>query len=99
MRSNCLLFACALYWMRCRGHVRKKKLDNAKRNGINLKPPIKREGYLAIRRSRWGAFPHVLYAERRSNGNLRIVSYIPIAPKHKPIPPAVFKGQSKWGDL
>ena len=58
-----------------------------------------KEGYLVMRRSRWGCFPHILYAERRKDGRLRIVSYIPIAPKHKPIPPVTFQGQSKWGDL
>ena len=52
-----------------------------------------------VRRSRWGCFPHVLYAERRKSGALRIVSYIPIHPKRKPIPPALFDGRSKWGDL
>jgi hypothetical protein len=57
------------------------------------------EGYLVMRRSRWGPFPHLLYAERRQDGRLRIVSYIPISPKQKPIPPVTFKGQSKWGDL
>lgn len=78
MRSNCCLFAFALYCRR-------------KRAG--------KEGYLVMRRSRFGPFPHMLYAERRKSGALRIVSYIPIHPKHKPIPPAVFRGQSKWGDL
>lgn len=52
-----------------------------------------------MRRSRFGPFPHLLYAERRQDGRLRVVSYIPLHPKHKPIPPAVFWGQSKWGDL
>lgn len=78
MRSNCLLFACALY-------CRRKKAG--------------KEGYLVIRKSRWGAFPHLGYAERRKDGRLRVVSFIPLHPKHKPIPPALFKGQSKWGDL
>lgn len=99
MRSNCLAFACALYCIRCFGYVREKKRLNAKRNGVTLKPPVKREGYMVFRRSRWGPFCHALYAERRANGSLRIVSYIPISPRHKPIPPALFSGRSKWGDL
>lgn len=58
-----------------------------------------KDGYLVFRRSRWGPFCHVLYAERRKTGSLRVVSFIPLHPKHKPIPPALFQGQSKWGDL
>ena len=57
------------------------------------------EGYLVMRRSRWGCFPHILHAEQRKSGALRIVSYIPIHPRRKPIPPALFDGRSKWGDL
>ena len=96
MRSNCLAFAVALYSIRCFGYVRQKR----KRDGAPpLKPPVRREGYFMFRRSRWGPFCHVLYAERRRSGSLRIVSYIPIHPRQKPIPPALFEGQSKWGDL
>ena len=58
-----------------------------------------REGYLVIRRSRWGPFPHVLYGERRRDGSVRLVSYKPAAPKTKPVPPLLFEGRSKWGDL
>ena len=56
-------------------------------------------GYVVARRSKWGPFPHFMYAELRRSGALRIVSYIPIHPKRKPIPPALFDGRSKWGDL
>lgn len=55
-------------------------------------------GYLMIRRSRWGRFPHVLYAERRLYG-LRIISFVPRDPRQKACPPPVFVGRSKWGDL
>lgn len=58
-----------------------------------------RECYLLVRRSRWGPFPHVLFGERRRNGLVRMVSYRPTEPKAKPVPPALFKGSSKWGDL
>jgi hypothetical protein len=58
-----------------------------------------KEGYLVMRRSRWGPFPHLLYAERRHCGSLRLVSFIPRAPRSKPCPPVVFAGRSKWGDL
>ncbi len=58
-----------------------------------------REGYLVMRRSRWGPFPHVMYAEVRTTGTLRVVSYVPTAPRHKPVPPLMFTGSSKWGDF
>ncbi len=58
-----------------------------------------REGYLVMRRSRWGSFPHVLYAEVRNTGTLRVVSYVPKSPRHKPVPPLMFTGSSKWGDF
>lgn len=58
------------------------------------------EGYLVVRRSRWGPFPHVLYAEMRPGScSLRVVGYVPRAPRRKPIPPIMFHGNSNWGDL
>lgn len=77
MRTNCFIWAVALYWRR-----RRKQ----------------REGYVVIRHSRWGRFPHVLYAERRASGSLRVVSYIPINPRFKNCPPPIFTGRAKWGD-
>ena len=58
-----------------------------------------REGYLLIRRSRSGAFPHFLYAEFRRCGSLRVVSFKPLAPKEKKLPPPLFRGSSRWGDF
>lgn len=59
-----------------------------------------REGYLVIRRSRLAAkSPHALYAERRSDGTLRVVSYKPLAPVERKVPPPLFRGRSRWGDL
>lgn len=58
-----------------------------------------REGYIVLRRSRWGPFPHMLYAEARRNGLLRVVSYRPTSPIARPCPPPIFKGASRWGDL
>lgn len=55
-------------------------------------------GYLMVRRSRFGKFPHVLYAERRQYG-MRMVSFVPRNPRHKAVPPPMFHGKSKWGDL
>lgn len=78
MRTNCLLWAWALYRRR-------------RRKG--------RQGYVALRRSRWGPFPHALYVEQRVTGGWRVVSYVPRNPRHKTLPPPVFEGRSKWGDL
>lgn len=55
-------------------------------------------GYLMVRRSRYGKFPHMLYAEKRHYG-MCVVSFVPTDPRHKTIPPPLFKGSSKWGDL
>lgn len=57
-----------------------------------------RDCYIAIRRSRWGAFPHFLYVERRAGGSWRCVSYVPMNPRHKTMPPPIFRGRWKWGD-
>ncbi len=92
-RSNCLFFAVALYCCRCFGYRRRRK--NGK---LSAKKKVLHEGYLAIRQSRWGPFPHLLYGELRISGHMRIVSYVPHNPKHKPIPPPLFAGRIKWGD-
>lgn len=78
MRSNCLLWAVALWRRRTRRG---------------------REGYLLLRWSRWGNFPHALYGERRHDGRIRVVSYVPRTPRPKALPPPCFTGRSKWGDL
>ena len=57
----------------------------------------RRHGYITVRKSRWGRFPHFLYTEQR-NGTTRYISYIPLNPKHKKLPPPFFKGRVKWGD-
>ena len=56
------------------------------------------EVYISIRRSRWGSFPHFLIMRRRSNGQCRIISYIPIDPIPRKFPPIIFKGKVSWGD-
>lgn len=50
------------------------------------------------RRSHYGWFPHFLYRQKRMSG-FRLVSYVPIDPRHKILPPPLFKGRMKWGDL
>lgn len=77
MRSNCVVFALALYRRR-----RKKG----------------REGYIAIRRSRWGKFPHLLYCERRHTGTWRMVSYKPKRPAKHLCPPLFFDGRPEHDD-
>lgn len=57
------------------------------------------EGYLVIRRSRLALkAPHLLYAERRADGSLRVVSYVPRDPRRRKCPPAMFRGWARWGD-
>lgn len=55
--------------------------------------------YLAVRKSRWGWFPHVLLLRKRRDGLLRAVSYKPLDPARRKLPPPLFKGASRWGDL
>ncbi|MCZ8074033.1 MAG: hypothetical protein O9341_07850 [Paucibacter sp.] len=57
------------------------------------------EVYLAVRKSRWGWFPHVLLLRKRRDGLFRAVSYKPLDPTPRKIPPPLFKGTSRWGDL
>ena len=57
------------------------------------------EVYLAIRRSRWGSFPHMLLMRRCRDGRFRAVSYKPLDPRERKCPPPVFRGASRWGDL
>lgn len=56
-------------------------------------------GYVTFRVSRYGPFLHFLYGEKRKSGDVRLVSFVPTHPKRKPVPPVLFKGRSKWGDL
>lgn len=56
-------------------------------------------GYVATRKSNWGNFPHFLYAEKQKSGKLRMVSYKPTNPTPQGIPPLLFKGMVKWGDI
>ena len=47
-----------------------------------------------MRRSHWGRFPHFLYMEHG-----RMVSFVPVNPKHKQFPPPLFTGKVRRGDL
>lgn len=43
-----------------------------------------------MRKSRFGYFPHFLWAE--SVDGLDLVEFVPVDPKHKKLPPPIFKG-------
>lgn len=93
MRSNCILFTLALYWRR--GESRLLTVGGERyfvlwRSGDGR--------YILIRRSRLGGWiPHMLYGEKR-NGKVRIVHFVPVDDRPKPIPPPVFRGHRRWGD-
>jgi hypothetical protein len=52
-----------------------------------------RRGYFAIRRSDHSWFPHFLWIERH-----HIISYKPLEPEDRKVPPALFEGRVRWGD-
>lgn len=56
-----------------------------------------RRQYLQVRKSDMGWFPHVLYAEER-RGRIRQISYKPINPSKRLLPPLFFRGAVRWGD-
>lgn len=94
MRSNCIIFALALYWRRGR-EPRRVCVDGVRyfvawRSGAR---------HILLRASRLGSWlPHVLYAERRA-GKLRIVHFVPDRAKVKVLPPPLFRGHLKRGDF
>jgi hypothetical protein len=51
-------------------------------------------GYIVMRRSRYGYFPHFLYLHRQR----RLIAFSPVDPKLKHCPPPLFIGRVKWGD-
>lgn len=57
-----------------------------------------RQAYIAIRRSRFGRFPHFLVLCQRRNGTYRLVSFVPVAPRMRLLPPPLFRGRVRWGD-
>jgi len=54
---------------------------------------------ILIRATRLGLGPHFLFATLRRSGQYRVVSYVPIDQTPKALPPIVFDGSVKWGDL
>lgn len=53
-----------------------------------------KKGAIRYRQSNFGWFPHFMYRERG-----KLYSFVPNNPKHKILPPPLFKGHSKFGDL
>lgn len=82
MRSNCVFWALALWWRLRKPHRRRQA----------------RERHLSVRGSRWGPFPHFGVMVGCRDGRYRFVSYKPIAPREKKLPPPLFKGRHRWGD-
>jgi hypothetical protein len=55
---------------------------------------VSRGGYLVVRKSRWGPFPHFLWSPDLK----RVEQYVPAEPNIRVIPPLIFKGYVKHGD-
>jgi hypothetical protein len=58
----------------------------------------KRDWYFSVRRSHYGPFPHALCGRITRDGKIRVVSFKPVSPKKRLIPPPLFVGVVTWGD-
>lgn len=97
MKTNCLIFAVALFFRR---HARISKADRDRREG-RITRDLKlcgRRHYIAMRWSDLGRFPHFLYVEKSPHSGVRQISYKPKRPVERYFPPALFDGFVKWGD-
>lgn len=52
------------------------------------------DGYVAIRKSKYGPFIHALYVHKKRHW----ISFVPLDPVQRKCPPALFPGRVKWGD-
>jgi hypothetical protein len=52
-----------------------------------------RRGRIKWRKSHHGNFPHFMWIERH-----HIISYKPLTPEERKVPPALFEGRVRWGD-
>lgn len=52
-------------------------------------------GYIVMRKSNYGWFPHFLWL---SKDRTQLESFVPDDPRHKVLPPPVFRGHVKEGD-
>lgn len=60
-----------------------------------LKKWFKDGGYIVIRRSKYGWFPHFLWM---CKDTIILESYVPKNPKKRTFPPILFRGHVKRGD-
>jgi hypothetical protein len=89
--SNCILFAIFLL------SRRRTSEDRRRKKGV---PSMRRGGdYWVIRRSDYGPFPHVLHGRMGNDGKIRVVSYKPVSPRKRALPPPLFAGKVVWGDV
>jgi hypothetical protein len=51
-------------------------------------------GYISMRRSRWGPFPHFLWS-RSAPPDCQ--SFVPLEPRRRLFPPLLFRGRVKQG--
>ncbi|HON29440.1 MAG TPA: hypothetical protein PLN11_00155 [Ottowia sp.] len=42
--------------------------------------------------------PHIVYTELTRSGRVRMVSYVPVEPVRRILPPVIFRGRVRWGD-
>lgn len=52
-------------------------------------------GYILVRRSHWGPFPHFLWVDKRRR---HVISYKPLNPELSRWRPIWFYGAVRWGD-
>lgn len=74
---------CLLFYL----ELRRRRLRRGKR------------GYLTVRKSLYGWFPHFIYQYKNAMRKHRMVSFVPKVPeKGRLFPPWKFEGRVKWGD-
>jgi hypothetical protein len=74
---------CLLFYL----ELRRRRLRRGKR------------GYITIRKSLHGWFPHFLYQYKNKMKRHRMVSFVPKEPEEgRLFPPWKFEGRVKWGD-
>lgn len=85
-RSNCIIFALLLLRRRLWNcNPKRSQWRRADHGGIFTRP------------SDSGPFPHLIYQETR-RGRVRQISYKPVAPVRRWVPPPLFRGSVRWGD-
>lgn len=89
--SNCIIFAIVLL---------SRRRATGDRRRTKGRPSMRESGeYLVMRWSDWGKFPHVLHGRMGNDGKIRVVSYKPVSPRKRALPPPLFAGKVVWGDV